>query len=96
MSTLSPGAICMCPRASGAQLWVVVGRADDGRWRLRGKRVDWRGRSDVTCRVAGAGDLVLIRPAPTYSPGTMIEHMRSRRNTHTPTRPTLPGARWSM
>ena len=56
---ISPGAICMCPRASGAQLWVVVGRVDDGRWRLRGKRVDWRGRSDVTCRVAGAGEATL-------------------------------------
>jgi hypothetical protein len=36
--------------------------------------------SDVTCRMVGSGDLVPIRPAPTYSPGTMIEHtMRSRR-----------------
>ena len=74
MPTLSPGALCTCPRASGTQLRVVVGRADDGRWRLRSKRVDWRGWSDVACRVASAGDLVLIRPAPTYSPGTMIEH----------------------
>ena len=41
---------------------------DDGiRWRLHAKRVDARGRSDVTGRTAGAGDLVLIRPTPTYS-----------------------------
>ena len=68
MPTLSPGALCTCPRASGTQLRVVVGRADDGRWRLRSKRVDWRGWSDVACRVASAGDLVLIRPAPPTHP----------------------------
>jgi hypothetical protein len=64
---IAPGAIVTC-RQTGTILYVVKAQADDGiRWRLHGKRVDWRGRSDVTCRVGGAGDLVLIRPAPTDS-----------------------------
>ena len=43
-------------------------QADDGiRWRLHAKRVDARGRLDVTGRTAGAGDLVVIRPTPTHS-----------------------------
>jgi hypothetical protein len=63
---IAPGALVMV-RQTGIALYGMCGRADDGiRWRLRGKRDDARGRSDVTCRVAGAGDLVLIRPAPTY------------------------------
>ena len=54
MTTLSPGCLCRC-RQGGAQLFVV-GRVDDGiRWKLRGRRIDHRGKSDVTCRVAGAG-----------------------------------------
>jgi hypothetical protein len=51
--TIAPGALVMT-RPTGTILWVVVAKADDvRRWRLRAKRVDWRGRSDVTCRVAG-------------------------------------------
>jgi hypothetical protein len=47
-------------------LYVVKAPAPGGRWYLAGKRMDERGWPNVTCRVAGAGDLVLIRPAPTY------------------------------
>jgi hypothetical protein len=54
-------------RQKGTILYIVKAQADDGRWRLRAKRVDARGRSDVTGRTAGAGDLVLIRPTPPYS-----------------------------
>jgi hypothetical protein len=41
---ISPGALCMC-RQCGAQLFVIVAKADGGRWRLRSNRVDARGRT---------------------------------------------------
>ena len=64
---IAPGAIVTC-RQTGTILYVVKAQADDGiRWRLHAKRHDARGRSDVTGRTAGAGDLVPIRPTPTYS-----------------------------
>jgi hypothetical protein len=69
MSMIAPGALVMV-RQTGTVLYAVCGRADDGiRWRLHAKRADEHGRSDVTGRTAGAGagDLVLIRPTPTYS-----------------------------
>ena len=36
-------------------------------------RVNRRGRLDPIGRTAGEGDIVLIREAATYSPGSMIE-----------------------
>jgi hypothetical protein len=67
MTSIAPGALVVV-KQTGAVLYAVCGRTDDGRrWRLHAKRVDARGRSDVTGRTAGAGDLVLIRPTPTYS-----------------------------
>ena len=67
MTSIAPRVLVTC-RQTGTILDVVVTQADDGiRWRLHAKRVDARGRLDVTGRTAGAGDLVLIRPTPTYS-----------------------------
>jgi hypothetical protein len=44
---IAPGALCTC-RQTGTVLWIVVAQADVGQhWRLRGKRVDHRGRSDM-------------------------------------------------
>jgi hypothetical protein len=60
---ISPGCICTCRQTI---LYVVDRRADNG-MRLHVKRYDARGRSDVTGRTTGAGDLVLIPPTPTYS-----------------------------
>ena len=72
MSDIAAGAIVTCPRATAAQLWVVVRSAPGGSWHCRAKRVDERGRSDTTSRICGPGDLVLVRPAPIYEPNTMI------------------------
>jgi hypothetical protein len=72
--TIAPGAL-VTVKQTGTVLWVVVGRADDGiRWRLRSKRIDQNGRHDVTARIAGSGDITVVREAPAYAPNTMIEH----------------------
>jgi hypothetical protein len=73
MPLLSPGAICTI-RQCGAQLWVVVAKSDDGRWRLRSKRSDSRERSSWTARIAGEGDLMIVRETETFEPSTEIEH----------------------
>jgi hypothetical protein len=70
---IAPGALVIV-KQTGAVLYVVKAPAPGGRWYLAGKRIDHRGRS---------GTSPAARPAPTYSPGTMIEHtMRSRRSSH--------------
>ena len=72
MTQLASGSICTI-KQFGAQLWVWVGRTDGRRGRLRSMRVDQRGRADFTRRDAGVGDVVLIREAAIYSPGSMID-----------------------
>jgi hypothetical protein len=69
---ISPGALVTC-RFTGVVLWVVVADAGDGRYHLRGKMTDRRGRAAYTGRVSGEGDLTLIRPAPVYAVGDVIE-----------------------
>ena len=73
MTTIAPGALVTC-RQTGTVLYAVVAQTGDGRWRLRGKRVDHKGRSDFTGRTAGAGDITVIREAETYEPASVIEH----------------------
>jgi hypothetical protein len=71
---ISPGCICTC-KQTGTILYAVVAKADDGiRWQLRSMRIDHKGRTDFTRRIAGEGDLTLIREAPTFEPNTVIEH----------------------
>ena len=70
---ISPGALVPV-KQTGAALYRVKAPATGGRWFLAGKRVDERGRFDIFGRVAGAGDLTLIRDAPMFMPGEMIEH----------------------
>jgi hypothetical protein len=60
MPTLSPGAIVTCPT-----LWVAVRQVEDGRWLLNGER--------GAVRVAGEGDITVIRSAPSYEPDEVIE-----------------------
>ena len=74
--TIAPGAIVTC-RQTGTILYiVVVGQAADGtRWQLRSLRIDHKGRTDQTRRIAGEGDITVIRAAPTFAPHTMIEHI---------------------
>ena len=75
MTEISPGAIVTCPRATGTILWVCVGKYDDDiRWKLRSRRTDNLGRTDLSSCVSGAGDIRVIREAPTYAPHTIIEH----------------------
>jgi hypothetical protein len=70
---ISPGAI-VTVRQYGAALWVVLRPASDGRaWHLRGKLVDYRGRSAFRGHIAGAGDITVIRDAPTYQVGDVVE-----------------------
>ena len=74
---IAPEALCTC-RQTGTVLWVVEARADDGqRRRLRGKRVDHRGRSDVSA--TGDGDTTVIREVEIYELATTIEHTRKDR-----------------
>ena len=76
---IAPGALCTC-RQTGTVLWVVAARADDGqRRRLCGKRVDHRGRSDISGLTIGDGDTTVIREAEIYELATMIEHARKDR-----------------
>jgi hypothetical protein len=71
---IAPGSICTCEQ-TGAQLWVVVGRAHDGLgWRLIGKFTNHFGHAACTGRTAGEGDLTLIKDAPTFEPGAEVEH----------------------
>ena len=66
---ITPEALVTC-RQTRAILYVVVAKADGGqRWRLRGKRIDHLGRSDVSGLTLGDGDTTVIaRPRSTSSP----------------------------
>ena len=63
---ISPGALVTCRQVEG--IWVVKAQADDGRWRL--VRRDDHGR--LTGRLAGAGDMTEVEPAPEFEPGISI------------------------
>ena len=67
---IAPGALVTC-RQTGAVLWVVKGPAPGGRYYLRGKRTNGKG-TVFTSRVAGAGDLTLIKDPPTFAAGTEV------------------------
>jgi hypothetical protein len=67
---ISSGDIVLC-RQTGTQLWVIVAPAPGGRWHLRGKRVE-RGRGSYAARIAGAGDLVMIREPKVYEVGAEV------------------------
>jgi hypothetical protein len=71
---ISPGALVVC-KQTGRQLFVVKEAADNGlRWKIVGKLTDDKGRALFTARVAGRGDLTLIREAETYEPGELLEY----------------------
>ena len=50
-------------------VWVVRGVDSDGRLRLRS-----RDHNRYTSRACGAGDVSVITPAPSFTPGTQFEH----------------------
>lgn len=61
-------------RQTGTDLWVVRAVAGEGsRAHLRGKLIDHRGRATYTDRVSGLGDIAVIVPAATYTPGQQVE-----------------------
>ena len=68
------GALVTC-KQTGAVLWIVKGSTPEG-WSLIRKATDARGYPTVTTRTAGAGDVVVIREAETYSPGYTIENFQ--------------------
>ena len=74
MTDIKPGDIVTCPRATGAQLWVVVRAAHDDWFHCRAKRVDQFGHYDFSSRIIGGGDLELVHAAPAYSPGQSVEY----------------------
>jgi hypothetical protein len=69
--SISPGCLVTC-RQCKTQLFVVKAATDNG-WHITGKLTDNKGRALFTSRVAGVGDLTLIREAQTYEPGTTHE-----------------------
>jgi hypothetical protein len=75
MLVLSPGAVVTC-RQTADVLWAVIRQEVDGSWRLHGRLTDERGRSAYTMRLAGEGDITVIRSAPQYEPGETIERGR--------------------
>jgi hypothetical protein len=71
---ISPGCLCLCNQTA-AQLWVARGRHHDGLgWDLIGKFTNTFGRVAPTGRIAGEGDVVLVRDAETSDLGTTIEY----------------------
>jgi hypothetical protein len=71
---IAPGAIVRV-YLQGDTAWVVRGKTLDGsRWRVTCKDVDAPNRAALSARVVGEGDIVLIKPAPTYEPGSTITH----------------------
>jgi hypothetical protein len=65
---ISAGAIVTL-RQHGTILWIVRGPAPGGRWYVTAKRVDESGRGSYQNHVAGAGDITVIRDAPSYQIG---------------------------
>lgn len=57
----------------GSQLFVATRPEPDGRWQLRRKATSGRGKRTYQNATAGPGDIVVVRPAPTFAPGDEIE-----------------------
>jgi hypothetical protein len=67
------GAVVTC-RQTGDTAWIIRAPAREGRaWHLIGK-ITRGSRVAYTARVAGIGDLALVKPAPTYERGNTLEH----------------------
>jgi signal peptidase I len=69
---ISPGALVTI-KQFGAALWVVRRPASNGSWYCTGKLRDAIGRAAWRGQIAGAGDIIVIRDAPDYLPGEVIE-----------------------
>jgi hypothetical protein len=68
----TPGDVVLC-RQTGSQQYVVRGPNYDGiGWPLTGKVANGHGHARYVGRCAGAGDLILVTPAPTYVGGTLL------------------------
>ncbi len=70
---IAPGAIVRI-RRRGDIAFVVQRRALDGGWRVMSKVVDDRSGSVFSGVTVGAGDVIVVKPAPTYEVGAEIEH----------------------
>jgi signal peptidase I len=68
---ITPGATVRINHHSGD--WVVHS-ALGGRWKCIGRGVVGRDRQALISRIVGEGDIVVVKPAPTFAPGTTIEH----------------------
>jgi hypothetical protein len=71
---ISPGALVTVTQF-GTQLWVVRRPASGGRWYLTGKQVDDKGGAAYRGHIAGAGDITIIRDAPVYEVGDIVERV---------------------
>ena len=70
--TLSPGTTVWLKREQGD--WVVHSRLGD-RYKCLGKTSVGRNHDEVlTARIVGEGDAVLIKAAPTYTPGQTVTY----------------------
>ena len=59
---------------SGPIAYVVRGRDPYGRYLCTAKRIDRTRKSAFTCIQAGAGDVQVVVPRPTFAPGTAMMH----------------------
>ena len=66
----------ICRYRGGDTAYVARAKDNYGRWLCTAKRVQVgrTRRSAFTCIQAGAGDLVVAVPRPTFSPGAVIMH----------------------
>jgi hypothetical protein len=72
---IAPGAVVRVHN-HGDVAWVVKRRALDGvRWHVTCKSLEAsRHRELFSSRIAGEGDIVVVRPAPTYEPGSTVTY----------------------
>ena len=63
MEMIAPGAIVRV-RRRGDIAFVVHSRAIDGGWRVISKAVDDRSRSAFSSVTVGAGDIIVVKDAP--------------------------------
>jgi hypothetical protein len=68
---ISPGAIVRVNRHANIA-WVVHSKDLNGRWRCLSKKVDGLNRSALSTLIVGAGDMILIKEAPTYVVGAEV------------------------
>jgi hypothetical protein len=68
------GDLCLC-RQTDTVLWVAVRADDSGRWFLKSKQIDGRGRAAYGGRSSvGVGDIVAVKAAPQYQVGEILKH----------------------